>query len=267
MPWSNTKKSTYRVAKAILPKELAEQTVLEFVPVRFDLGTPEQAMQYLAEKKRGSDFVMNDAVKIQTGVDQVEFTDNEEKVEAVALEKLKEIQESAYAEAYSLGQEQGRKHAFEAVSREISEKMEEIDSLMVTMKNLKKEMVTYNEAHLIKLTFQMAARLAKTSLEGNNDAMVEILRNAVSLSQDEENIRVQVSPSQFEFLETLKSETGREFEFIKRIRFEKSEEISDGGCIVETNYGEVDARIEQRVEQLWATLSENIPKVKDRIAG
>lgn len=267
MPWSNTKNSTYRVAKAVLPKELAEKTVLEFVPVRFDLGTPEQALQYLAEKKKGSDFVMNDAVKVQTGIDQVEFTNDEEKVEAAALEKLKEIQENAYAEAYSLGQEQGRKQAFETVSREISERMESLDDLLVTIKELKKEMTTFNEAHLLKLTFQMAARLAKTSLEGNNEAMVSILRDAVSLSQDEENIRVQVSPSQYEFLETLKSETGRELEFVKKIRFEQSEEVSDGGCIVETNYGEVDARIEQRIEQLWATLSENFPKVKDRIAG
>ena len=120
---------------------------------------------------------------------------------------------------------------------------------------------------LIRLTFQMAARLSKTTLEGNNEAMLQILRDAVSLSQDEENITVRVSVGQFEFLEGLKKETGRELEFTKRIRFEPSPEVSDGGCIVETNYGEVDARIEQRIEQLWTVLSENIPKVKDRIAG
>nr|BFD68483.1 hypothetical protein HAGR004_35050 [Bdellovibrio sp. HAGR004] len=261
MQWSN------RASKSVLPKELAENTVLEFVPMRFDLGTPEQAMNYLAEKKKGSDFRMNDAVRVQTGIDEVEKGSEEEKVEVAALEKLKEIQEAAYQEAYKLGLEEGRKEAFEQISAEIAERMSSLDTLLLTIKDLKKDMTSFNEAHLLKLMFQMAARLAKTELQSNNEAMVGILRDAVGLAQDEEEITVHVSQAQFDFLETLKQETGREFEFIKKINFEPNPDVAEGGCIVETNYGEVDARIEQRIEQLWSVLSENMPKVKDRIAG
>lgn len=264
MPWSNR---FSRVSKSVLTKEAAEKTVLEFVPVRFDLGTPEQALNYLAEKSKGSDFRMSDTIRVQTGVDQFEQKSDEEKIETAALEKLKEIQESAFQEAYGLGLEEGRKKAFQKVSAEISERMDHLDGLLSSIKDLKTEMATFNESHLIQLAFQMASRLAKTELNSNSEAMIQILRDAVGLSQDEEDITVRVSQSQFEFLEELKQETGREFEFIKRIRFEPSEEISAGGCIVETNYGEVDASIEQRVEQLWIALSENMPKVKNRIAG
>lgn len=264
MPWSNR---SSRLSKSVLSKEVAEKTVLEFVPVRFDLGTPEQAFNYLAEKTKGSDFRMNDAIRIQTGVDQFEEKSDEEKVEVAALEKLKEIQESAYQEAYSLGLEEGRKKAFEKVASQITERLNHLDELLNTIKNLKKEMVTFNESHLVQLAFHMASRLAKKELNGNQESLVQILRDAVGLSQDEENITVRVSQSQFEFLEELKQETGRELDFIKRIRFEPSGEISDGGCIVETNYGEVDARVEQRIEQLWTALAENMPKVKDRIVG
>lgn len=263
MQWSNSG----RVAKGILPAESASETVLDFVPMRFDLGTPEQALNYLAEKKKGSNFRMNDAVRIQTGIDQVEQSTEEQKVEEAALEKLKDIQEGAYQEAYTIGLEEGRKAAFEKFSAEIAEKMEGLDQLLNTIKGLKTEMVSFNESHLIQLVFRMAERLARTELEQNNEAMVQVLRDAVSLSQDEEEITVQVSAQQFEFLEELKKETGREFDFIKRIQFEPSAELSPGGCIVETNYGEVDARLEQRVEQLWTVVSENMPKVKERAAG
>lgn len=271
MQWSNggpagSSKLSPKI-KAVLPKDVADKTVLEFVPVRFDLGTPEQAMQYLAEKSKGSDFRMNDAVRMQTGVDQVEQTSEEEKIEGAALEKLKEIQEGAYQEAYRLGLEEGRKEAFEAVSAEIAARMETMDQLLNGIKEIKTEMATFNESHLVQLMFQMASRLAKTELKSNNEAMIKVLKDAVSLSQDEENITVRVSQDQFDFLEELKKETGRDLEFVKRIRFEPSAEIADGGCIVETNYGEVDARIEQRVEQLWSTLSENLPKVKDKVAS
>lgn len=261
MQWSN------RQAKSVLSKEAAESSVLEFVPMRFDLGAPEQAMNYLAEKGRGSDFRMNDAVRVQTGVDHVEQVSEEEKIEAGALEKLKEIQEGAYQEAYQLGLEEGRKEAFQKASRHIEEHMQTFDTLISTMKELKKDMTAFNESHLIKLAFQMASRIAKKELHDNNEAMIHVLRDAVGLAQDEENITVHVSQSQFEFMEELKKETGREYEFIKKTRFEPSADITDGGCIVETNYGAVDARIEQRLEQLWSVLEENIPKVKDKIAG
>lgn len=271
MPWSNSGSSAnsgahIRKAKSVLSKELADESVLDFVPMRFDLGTPDQAMQYVNQKQRGSDFRMNDAVRVQTGVDQVEKVNEEEKVEAAALEKLKEIQEQAYQQAYELGLEEGRKEAFERVSAEIAERMNSLDQLLLGVKELKSEMVSFNETHLMTLVFQMAARLAKTQLEGNNEAMVQILRDAVGLAQDEEEITVHVSQSQFNFLEELKKETSREFEFTKKIRFEPHADVDDGGCIVETNYGEVDARVEQRVQQLWITLSENMPKVKPRIA-
>ncbi|MGZ3774881.1 MAG: FliH/SctL family protein [Pseudobdellovibrionaceae bacterium] len=264
MPWSNR---SSRLSRSVLSKEVAEKTVLEFVPMRFDLGTPEQALNYLEEKNKGSDFRMNDVIRIQTGVDQFEQRSDEDKIEAAALDKLKEIQESAYQEAYALGLEEGRKKAFEKVSSEIAERMEHLDQLLNSMKDLKKDLVVFNESHLIQLVFYMASRLAKTELQGNMDAMLKILRDAIGLSQDEENITVRVSSSQFKFLEEVRQETGREFEFLKRIHLEPSDEISDGGCIVETNYGEVDSRIEQRVEELWTALAENMPKVKNRIAG
>ncbi|UYL08743.1 FliH/SctL family protein [Bdellovibrio sp. SKB1291214] len=268
MQWSNSSKQGPGAhTKAVLKKEVAEKTVLEFVPAKIELGTPSQAMQYLTEKKRGSDFRMNDAIRVQTGVDQVERVDEEEKIEAAALDKLKEIQEQAYQEAYNLGLEEGRKEAFEKVSAEIIARMQGLDELLLGVKELKKDLTSFNENHLVTLAYKMAGRLAKAELATNNDAMIQILRDAVALAQDEEQITVHVSQEQFDFLEELKKETGRDLEFTKKIRFEPSAEIIAGGCIVETNYGEVDARVEQRLEQLWTVLSENMPKVKDKVAS
>ena len=86
-------------------------------------------------------------------------------------------------------------------------------------------------------------------------------------SQDEEEIRVQVPQSQFDFISALKNETGREFEFLKKIKFEGNSEIRAGGCLVETNFGEVDARVEQRIASLWETLKENLPRIKTKLVS
>ncbi|WP_413289006.1 FliH/SctL family protein [Bdellovibrio sp. HCB337] len=256
MPWS----------RAVLPKIAAKEVVLEYVPKKFELGTPKQALDYLEAKKHGSDFRLNETIRIQTGVDELEKITEEEKTEARALELLKEVQESAYKEAYELGISEGRHEAFTKFSREIEEQLQALEGLLKSLEDAKKEVLNFNEAHLVKLVFQIANKIARVEVEKNDQSLLEVLRGAVTLAQDEENITVRVATEQHEFVEELKKQSGRQFEFLKKIKFEPSDEITKGGCIVETNYGEVDARVEQRVESLWSTLAENIPKVKPKIA-
>jgi flagellar assembly protein FliH len=256
MPWS----------KAVLPKALAQTRVLEFVPKKFELGTPDQAIEYLAAKQRGGDFHLSDALRVQTGIDEIEKARAEEQIELRALELLKDIQEPAYKEAYELGLHEGRQEAFNKFSAEITEKLGTLEDLLKALETAKAEILNCNETHMMTLVYQLATKLARVEVEKNDQALVEVLRGAVSLAQDEENITVHVAPGQHEFVEELKKSTGRQFEFLKKIKFEASPDVANGGCIVETNYGEVDARIEQRIASLWAAMSEQMPRVKPKVA-
>lgn len=256
MPWS----------KSYLPKEVAVSKVLEFVPQKLDLGTPEAARKYV-ERKHGTDFRMNDQVQIHTGVDQIEKATDEERSERRALEMMAEMQQNAYQEAYALGLDDGRKKAFEENASMIESQMAELTELIQGIASVKLEILSQNESHMVKLLFHMASRLAMKEIENDEAAVIEVIRSAVSLAQEEENVRIQLSPSQLEFIETLKKQTGREFDFLKKIRFEPNAEVKSGGCVVETNYGEIDARIETRISQLWDSMVDALPRVKDRIEG
>jgi flagellar assembly protein FliH len=254
-------------SKNFLRKDAAENKVLEFVPQKFELGTPNEAHEYLKSKKHGSDFQMSDVIRAQTGVDKIERVSEEEKIENRVLEKLKEIQEQAYKEAYQLGLDEGRIKAFEEFSAHIEENLKNFGALIKNIETLKIQMLNFNESHLVKLMYHMASRIAHTHLENNNLAIVEIIKTSVSLAQDEEEITVRVSDEQYNFLEQLKLETKREYDFLKKIKIEPSNQVSSGGCIVETNYGEVDARVEQRTRQLWEGLSDNLIKVKNKLVS
>ncbi len=257
MPWS----------KAVLKKISAQKTVLEFIPQKFELGTPSQALDYLNEKKQGSDFRMNDVIRVQTGVDKIEESDVQRMIEERAIGKLKEIQEEAYKAAYQLGLDEGKNKAFEHHSQIITNHIVEMDKILSSLTTMKKDIFNANENHLMQLMFAMATKIAQHQLEISPEALIEVIRNAVSLAQDEEEIHVQVSKTQFEFISNLKNETSREFEFMKKIKFEANAEIQAGGCLVETNFGEVDSRVEQRVALLWENLKENLPRIKIKLVG
>lgn len=257
MPWS----------KSVLKKDEARTQVLEYNPTKFELGTPSQAIGYLDAKKHGSDFRMSDVVRQQTGVEELELQSDEQRVEDRALEKLQQIQEDAYREGYNLGLDEGRKKAFEENDKAISQSLDEMNQLISSIAEMKKEILSHNEAHMVRLLFHMASKLAQAHLEYDQEPVVGVIKQAVELAQGEESVTVHVSAKQIEFLENLKSQQKIELEFMQKVKFIANESLMPGGCIVETNYGEVDASVEQRVQQLWSHLKENMPRVKPKLVG
>ena len=244
------------------------QTVLEYTPRKFDLGVPEAAMDYFENSKQpGADFRMADAIRVHTGLKNIEAASVTETAENIALDKLKEIQEKAYQEAYNLGLEEGKREGFTLASKEIDSRLQNLSDLISSIANLKQELFSQNEGHVVKLAYHMASRIAHKEVETSNEVVVEVLRKAIEMAQLDEDVVVQVSPMQLEFLETLQKEAGRDLEFLKQIKLVGVDEVNIGGCVIETNYGEIDARIEERINKLWSELGDSIPRVKAKITA
>jgi flagellar assembly protein FliH len=242
-----------------------EVTILSYTPKQFNFGTPEAAMEYLKEKELGSDFVMSDVLRTTTGVEEIERLSEEQKIEQKVLDKISLLQEDAYKMAYDLGFEEGTKKAIEDKTAELEQKVEELGALTATLTKIKEEMVYQNEAHIVRMIYEIASRLAFDHVSEKQDVVLLLIKKAIEEAQAEENVNVRVSSSQLEFLEQMKQSSGREFEFLQKVKFEGVDTVSVGSCIVETNYGVIDARIEERVNKLWSELKQAMPKVKNPI--
>lgn len=271
MQWfsgTDQKKITHSaMSQTVVKSETASETVVEYTPQQFIVTTPPQALNYLDQKEAGSDFIMSEPSRVQTGLDEIERQSKEDQIENLVIERLKDVQESAYKEAYQLGLEEGKAEAFRKHSQHILDDLEKLGQLLLSIESLKKDLVAHNESHLIKLLFSMAGRLAGAQLAAQPEGLIHIIKSAVELAQDEENVKLHVAPEQVEFIESLKKQNQREFEFLKRTKIEPDASVQAGGCVIETNYGEVDARIEQRTAKLWETLADHLPRVSDKIGG
>ncbi|PWU16149.1 MAG: flagellar assembly protein [Bdellovibrio sp.] len=251
-----------------IPRHQSDFRVLKFEPPRFDLGIPEAAMKTTGHKKatsqKQSSFQLSEIVLQQTGLKQLEARSAEDDIERRALEFLKDIQEEAFREAYNLGLDEGRKEAFRNTSTQIEERLAAFDKLLGNIETVKNELFAQAENHIVQLTYHLAHRLAAHEISINPEATKSILREAIEVAQAEENVTVKVAPEQFEFIDELKREGSREWEFMKKIRLEPDPQVGLGGCIVTTNYGEIDSRFEQRMGRLWETLQPTLSRPRDQ---
>lgn len=268
MQWS---RATIKSEQSNILKKDAEKnahsdvSVLTYVPDQFDFGTPDAALEYLREKDKGSGFVLSDVLRQTTGVDEIERVSEEQKIENKVLERIALIQEEAYEKAYQLGLEEGMAKAFSEKTADINFNLTELEKFMTQLSLLKEEMMRQNESHLIQLVYQIASRIAFDRIEEKPEIVISVIKDAVEMAQADEEVNVLVSEAQVDFLEKMKNQTGREFEFLKKIKFQTSNQVTSGGCIIETNYGVVDARIDERVSKLWTEMKQALPRVKSPI--
>lgn len=261
------------MAKSVFTKEEAEKIAVAFTPRKFPLAITPAASGFVAlqaeQTERGfqPSFRIDRIVAEQTGVAELERLSIEEKVEREALSRLKNIQEEAYQQAYQLGLDEGREQAFQEQKAVLDEKISHLDELLNSVNNLKSELASYNESHIMKLVYYLARRIAMAEIEEKPDVVLPVLRQAIQGAQGDESITVYLSPSDFEFVEGLKDKLGKDFEALRSAKLEASDQIKSGGCVVETNYGDVDATIEKRLEKLWNALAEKLPRVKNEAGG
>ena len=151
-------------------------TVLNYTPKQFNFGTPGSALEYLEEKKQGSDFVMSDVLRTTTGIEEIERLSEENKIEEKVLHKISALQEEAYQKAYDLGFIEGTKKAIEDKTIELKTKSEELELLLQSLNLIKTEMIHQNEAHMIKMIFEIASKLAFDHVTDNQEIIIKLIK-------------------------------------------------------------------------------------------
>ncbi|MBC7753425.1 MAG: hypothetical protein H7Z71_04245 [Moraxellaceae bacterium] len=243
-----------------------EELVKEFKPRLFSLNRSEANAMHLAEKKSGSDFVMSDVGKKVSGIDAIEKKNEQDVMDRRVDEKMNELKTQAYDEAYQIGLKDGFKSAVDQKIKDINQTMDDFQILVNSIHSIKTDLVHQNEAHIVTTIFRIAEKIAYGHIAENPGLVLPVIKESIEIAQADDEVTVLVSPEQIDFIDNLKKLSNRDFDFLKNVRLEPSQNVMSGGCIVETNYGIIDAQVQTRVDKIWTELSQALPKIK-KIAG
>ena len=247
--------------KPIIKANVAGATTFDYRPREFLAQASLAAKNYVDEDSlRSPDFKISELVAQQAGISQLESEAHQDRINAQVLARLKEVQEKAFEEGYELGLIEGTEKAFQEEKGNLLDKMKMFESLLRTIEELKTQLLIDNEAELVRLVFLTAQKIALRDLEGNREAVREILTNVIGEIKMDERVVVRLSTEDLYFLETLQDKSGKRIESLERVKFVAEDGIKSGGCLIETEFGNVDATVEERVERTWQTLLTRIPQ-------
>lgn len=180
------------------------------------------------------------------GIDEVSEEEQLAQLEAILEERYQE----GLKEGHALGVAEGMAKVAEKYD-ELSSHAQEVLSSVV---NEVSEVVARMETQALDLALDIAKRILLTTVDVRPDYILEVIRAALKSLGAAKPLRIRVSVDDFEFLNVvgLPPELSTEELGVSYV----ADESVKSGCVVETNFGEVDMVIDRMWEQIRDSLYE-----------
>ena len=171
-----------------------------------------------------------------------------------ALDKAKrqatDIKSKAQKEGYDSGYSEGFKKGEDAAREEFKPFLETIEGLISDLTSFRKGMYDKVEREMVEMVVSLAKKVIHFEFSTRDDAVQEMIRLAVKSVLDRESMVIKINPADKGYAESFRPELHHLFGEIKNITFEAHSGIERGGCVVETNFGVIDAQIDKLGEQM-----------------
>ncbi len=201
-----------------------------------------KAREKADETKEKADDIINQAKE------KAEVILTEAKTQIAEIEQ--NAKEQAYQEGFNAGKEQGIKAGEESLKKMFSE----IQSVLVEAKHKRQEILQANQEMIVELAFMIAKKIIKAESVTNKEAILKNLNAALKKLKDKEKIKVKLNPVYLTELGNMKERLLAQASGLEGIIFEEDQNIEPGGCLIETNFGLIDATISSQLEVIQEAL-------------
>ncbi len=174
------------------------------------------------------------------------------------LERARQEAEDIKAQAYSTGLVQGQLDGKQEIWVTLStQKAAEIQSMQQALQEIVDAFLSQRQAvweqtetEMLEFVMEVSKKVLQTELEIRPEMTTDIIRHALRRVVDKENVRIRVNPSELSSVRAHREDLILLLDGIKNLEIVDDRRIGNGGCVIETNAGTIDARIETQMAQI-----------------
>ncbi|MFH2056900.1 MAG: FliH/SctL family protein [bacterium] len=155
-------------------------------------------------------------------------------------------QQRAYQDGFAAGQKQGLAQG----QAEAEKVRQHLQGVAAALEAFREQLYEQSRGELTELAFALADRIIGSRSEREQELVIETVARCVSEILDKAKIKIRVNSRQVDFIkENLESIRALD-ESISQISIEPDQRVAPGGCIVETDSGTADGRLQSQLEML-----------------
>ena len=214
----------------------------------------EQNRGFAFDSETATNFDKDNINKAKQGVKEL-MADVVAKAKTKAIEikdqALKEGKNAGHQEGYQAGFQKGENKAKE----EYGPLLETLDSLTRDLSEFRQMMYPKVEKEMVGMVVGLTKKILRHEMNLREDNVKQMILLAANSVVNKENMVIRIHPSDKKHAEEFRPELQSLYGEIKNITFEAQSRIKRGGCEIVTNFGTVDAGIDQLEEQIEKILN------------
>jgi flagellar assembly protein FliH len=287
---TEVKNLTTRV-QVIAPEPVVEEAVEELEipeytgPTADDLRREAEAFrQSWEEEKQGLvDQARAEAANIIQDAEQTAFdavkakTDESERIRQQAEDDGKRVIREAEARAADAldraekqvdelraiaerdGHEKGRIEGFEEGNAEVTRLVEQLHSIINHAIEKRNEIIEESETQLINLVILIARKVVKVISENQKNVVINNVIQALRKLKSRGEVIIRVNLEDVDLTSEHVKDFMRMVEQVKSITVVEDSSVDRGGCVLETDFGQIDARISSQLHEIEERIVELVP--------
>lgn len=155
------------------------------------------------------------------------------------------------SEAYARGYQEGYAACMAATNAEIEKQINGFKSMVEDLASQRSRLVRESEEAVLRLVCAISSRIVGKVAEIKEDLIGEVVRNAVSRLAERQRIVIRVNPQD---AEVLKRQDQSWLASYDAVEIRPDPRIKRGGCLVEGEFGIVDAELDRQIEVIEKAL-------------
>jgi flagellar assembly protein FliH len=164
--------------------------------------------------------------------------------------ELKQLLKQAHEDGYSIGFTDGRmeeKKRVDALAKTVSEAVSNLEIY-------RSQLLERAEEGVIKLVLALARKIILKEPSISHEIILNITQHTLKSVVDPTDLKIRVNPDELNILKENKHSLEMIIGTNTSVKIEPDATVSTGGCIIETDFGDIDARIESQLDTMEKAL-------------
>lgn len=162
-----------------------------------------------------------------------------QKIKEAALKDIEEQRLAAIKSGLAEGEQKGY--------NKIAENIKKSSNIIRQAQEQRNNIIKSNEPETLKLAVKIAREIIKKEMIADQTIIMQILEEAIEKISDNEQVVIKVSHND---LQEVRNHKDRIIDLVeaKNLSIVSDKHIEDGGCVIETKLGYIDAKIKTKLE-------------------
>jgi len=175
-----------------------------------------------------------------------EFKEIEEKIIRETKEKVASIEKEAYKKGFKQGENDGRELGLKKLEVVINQ----LGNVIQELEDQWKQFIRFYAQEMLNLTLSIGKRIFRENLVKCEELIVATLHEAFEYVTERGKVVIHLNPADYHYLLLNPKNLPFSLEEGSGIKLVEDPTITRGGCLLETNLGDIDATFESQFEEI-----------------